>query len=226
MQGRQQVAADQCGRRERYRLLERPQPLQGVLAVHVLHDKLKVAFDLEEFVKLDDARVALAAGHEHVAQRLDLAVEIVQGLFAGRAVGDHHLDRNPPVAGDLPRPVNGSHPPLTNQLFDEIIGTGLREIPPPGVAFRAERRGHRPRVRQKQRSLLRIGGAWGHVLIKLNSAPCATITRSRLGPASYVVDGKGAITSRDEITLAEQHPLDPQAIDLGAVGTSQVDQVA
>ena len=75
------------GCRRRAGAASRSHPVQGVLAVHVFHDELEMAVDLEEVVELDDAGVALAAGHQQAAEGLDLAVEVVDGLVAGGAVG-------------------------------------------------------------------------------------------------------------------------------------------
>ena len=44
--------------------------------------------------------------------------------------------------------------------------------------------------------------------------------------SSAKIDDERTVPRLDDIALAEQHPLDPQAVDLGPVGASQVDQVA
>ena len=40
------------------------------------------------------------------------------------------------------------------------------------------------------------------------------------------MDDERAVAGRDHVALAEQHPLDPQAVDLRPVGAAQIDQVA
>ena len=40
------------------------------------------------------------------------------------------------------------------------------------------------------------------------------------------MDGEATAARRDHVALAKQHSLHPQAVDLGSVGASQVDQVA
>src|SRR5271157_2286480 len=227
VQGREQVLSDQRGGSNRHGLLERSDPIERVLAVHVLHHKLEVALDLEQLVELDDARVALAAGHEHVAQGADLTVEVVQGFLAGRAVGDHHLDRDPPVAGDLPCPVDGSHAPLADHFLDEVVGTGLGELLPPGLALGAEQGGdQRPQSRQHRCHFRRLCRGEGHTLLELDPTAGAAVPQAGVVPAAGVVDGKRAVAGGDQVTLAEQDPFDPQAVDFGAIGASKVDQVA
>ncbi len=51
--------------------------------------------------------------------------------------------------------------------------------------------------------------------------PRFTITR-----AVRIMDQKRAVAGGDNISLPEHHLFDPQAIHLGAVGTSQVEQMA
>ena len=82
--------------------------------------------------------MAFPGGHQHVAEGLDLAVEVVDRLVAGRAVGEHHLDRHPPVAGELPGPVDLSHSPFTDLLLDQVVGAGLRKLPATVLAPLAE----------------------------------------------------------------------------------------
>ena len=40
------------------------------------------------------------------------------------------------------------------------------------------------------------------------------------------MDHERAVARRDHVSLAQQHPLDAQAVDLGPVGASQIDQMA
>ncbi len=40
------------------------------------------------------------------------------------------------------------------------------------------------------------------------------------------MDDEVAVARRDHVALAQRHLLDAQTVDLGAVGASQVDQVA
>ena len=39
------------------------------------------------------------------------------------------------------------------------------------------------------------------------------------------MDRERAVSGRDDVSLAQQHPPDAQAVDLGAVGASQIDQM-
>ena len=40
------------------------------------------------------------------------------------------------------------------------------------------------------------------------------------------MDQERAVSRRDHVSLAQQHPPDAQAVDLGPVGAAQIDQVA
>ena len=192
--------------------------------------------DLEQLVELDDAAMALATGHEHVAQGVDLAMEVVHGLFAGGAVGDHHLDGHPPVPGDLPGPVNGSHTPLANQLLDEVIGARV------GEALCAW-----PRTTRTARSLppawkhdggsTPIGrGGWcvhapgcravGGRCVKLHPAACAGTLDLTVAAVRGEMDGEATAARRHHVALAKQHAFHAQTVDLRSIRASQVDQVA
>jgi hypothetical protein len=82
--------------------------------------------------------MASTAWHQHIAESLDFAMEVVEGFLAHRTARDHHLDRHPPISRELSGTVNLTHSSFANQLFDQIVGTGLGELPATGIAGLAE----------------------------------------------------------------------------------------
>ena len=56
--------------------------------------------------------------------------------------------------------------------------------------------------------------------------PAQLSRNAGVAPATDVVDGKSTVAGGDQVALAEQYSLDPQSVDLGAIGAAQVDQVA
>ena len=66
--------------------------------------------------------MALAAGHQQVAEDLDLAAEVAVGLLADRAVGADHLDGDRPVPRELPGAKDLAHAAAADPFLDQVVG--------------------------------------------------------------------------------------------------------
>ena len=111
VQGRQQVTADLAAAGDRQRPVQPPDPVEGVHAVDVLHDQLKLRVRLVNLVERHDARMTLAAWHQQVAQNFDLSAEITAGFLAHRGVGADHLDGDRAAPGELAAAKTSPMPP-------------------------------------------------------------------------------------------------------------------
>ncbi len=220
---REQVTADLRGRRDRQGSLESLGPLQGVLAVHVLHHELVLPVDLEQLVEGHDAGMTLPARHQQVAEDLDLALEVAVGLVADRAIGAHHLDGDRPFLRELSGPENLSHPAAADPFLDEVIGVGLGELHAPHRALVAEP-GIRPQFTpgRGEGPVLEVGPILDRDPL---AAAGAGRHRRRLAGRLAEMDHERAVPGGDHIPLAELDSLHPVAVDLRAVGAAQVEQM-
>ena len=74
------MTADLGGAGDRQRLSQLFGPVECMLAVHVLHDELKLGINLIDLVESDNTGMTLAAGHQKVAQDFDFPTKIVARL--------------------------------------------------------------------------------------------------------------------------------------------------
>ena len=102
VQRREELHADPRRRRDRQRAGQGVDPLQGVLAVDVFHDRAGTGRRSRRC-----RRRRRCSGGVQVLEDLHLAAEVVLGAVAGGDGGDHHLDGDRPVgrrAGGPGRP--------------------------------------------------------------------------------------------------------------------------
>ena len=168
--------------------------------------------------------MALAAGHQQVAKDLDLALEVAVGLLADGAIGAHHLDGDRPVLRELPGAEDLAHAAAADPFLDQVVGMGLGEFQAPRLAI-----GAKPGVRRLARwaDPSRRAAEVGLVLDRDPLAAPAQVAKHSPSPeTSAELDDERAVAGRDDVAIAEQHPLDAKAVDLRSVGAAQVSQVA
>ena len=207
----QQLHADPRAGRGRERPGERPDPLLGVLADDVFHDELELAVELEHRVEGDDVRGCL-----EVLEDVQLALEPELGPVAGGDRGDHHLDGDRAVGGQLAGEEDLAHPAAADPLLDQVFGVGGRVLAPVRDALVAE----------PADDVLVGQGADGEV----GRRELAAAEAVDLGPAVpgglLDLDHERALARGDRVAVAEPDGVDPGAVDLRAVGAAQVAEEA
>ena len=130
-------------------------------------------------------------GHQQVLEDRHLAAEVVLGLVAGGAGGDHHLDGDRPVGRELAGEVDLAHPAAADRLLDQVVGVGRGELLAAARRRPGRARGGRPRpaasARPGRRRRSRGSGAAAR-------------------PPRLVLDdghGERALAGRDHVAVAE-----------------------